>query len=273
MSAIAGELALPPLVACTALATFLRCRRWAGVTCCATSAYSLVACDDLQSVASLSLERFGLQGFLPSELGLLTALTALALANNPALRGGLPDGLQNLPHLLWMSAQNTSLSGCAGSDGSCSALSPALQWTQQPLSPNGTTALKCPLPQLTSWLRYTQGLPVDTLGFLTSPLSAPTWPGVVWTDGHLTGFHNCSCTDKGLRLSVAGGQALCVEGKGKAGVSHSTYIFTVVLVAILPLTGFLLGIFIFFRCVPLGGGTSTHVGWVRATRSQRMPPL
>lgn len=61
---------------------------WLGVRCAVTQGSRVVL-----GVESLALDAARLSGTLPSALGLLTGLTALSIALNPALRGSLPSEL------------------------------------------------------------------------------------------------------------------------------------------------------------------------------------
>lgn len=232
------------------------------MTCCATSPLLLVDCDGPNSVAILALAGFGLNGTLPASLASgLPQLTALALDDNAALAGMLPDGLGQLPHMLWVSAQNTSLGACtasstaagAGSSGSAVAaacsLGAALAFSTSRASPNATATLACALPQLASALQYVQGMTQAQALRLTDPLPRPALPGAVISSGALTGYFNCTCTVPQTSLTVAAGVAQCVAaapgGSGDSG--NKGLLVAVIVVAIVPPMLFILGIYVFFK--------------------------
>ncbi|GIL74903.1 hypothetical protein Vretimale_2525 [Volvox reticuliferus] len=164
--------------------------RWYGVTCCATSPLFLVDCEGAHSVAILSLDSFGLSGSLPDALGDLRELTVLALGNNPRLVGGLPQSMSHLPHLLWMSVEDTGIVSCMeasnATDGTGGLLPPPLSGPcTLPASlvysnlygPYGASDLMCPLAILKSFLSYTSAFSPDVWDIITSPFPRPPIPG------------------------------------------------------------------------------------------------
>eukprot|EP00981_Chlorochromonas_danica_P000804 scaffold192_cov320-Ochromonas_danica.AAC.15 len=80
---------------------------WQGVTCCL--ACNLTAC--IQEVCQLSLVAMNLAGSLPQEVGNLSFLTTLVIADNPLLSGSLPLSLGNLLSLQHLEFVVTSLTG------------------------------------------------------------------------------------------------------------------------------------------------------------------
>ena len=97
-----------------------------------TNKWRGVHCDklrtDMHHVIGLNLFNNSIQGTLPTQLGLLTSLTALALRVN-AISGTLPTELGLLTGLTALSTYNNRLSGTVPTE--LAALSPNLCWLNE----------------------------------------------------------------------------------------------------------------------------------------------
>lgn len=186
----------------------------------------------------------------------LLQLTALGLDDNPLLSGGLPASFADLPHFLWASVQNTSLTGCseritkASANGSGSALAScsltgALAFAPVLASPNGTATLSCTVAILKSFLRYTVGMPAVSLSMLVAPFPEAPVPGAVISSGSFLGFYNCSCTAPRTQMSVKQDAAECVVQKMNG--KNKGLITAIVVVAIVPQVLVVLGFYVFFK--------------------------
>jgi len=82
------------------------------VSCCERTPLTLAPCNGTAAptaVVMLDLRGFGLRGRLPPALASLPHLQAIDVGDNPGLTGRLPEGLQDLSQLLWLSVR---VGGC-----------------------------------------------------------------------------------------------------------------------------------------------------------------
>lgn len=70
-----------------------------------------VTCDLFGNVAALELSNFGLNGYIPTELCLMSKLTKLDLGYNNNLIGSIPSEVGLLSALEWLDFAYTSISG------------------------------------------------------------------------------------------------------------------------------------------------------------------
>eukprot|EP00798_Chlamydomonas_sp_ICE-L_P011640 gene11640-34349_t len=223
---------------------------WLGVTCCVESPFELVPCKLPNSVVALSLQSFGLSGSLPATFGQdLKELIAASFVDNPSLRGGLPNSLATMPHLLWMSVLGSSINACTDASQSdklprknCQLLS-SLQ-----LSPDSTLSLasiSCPAIMLTSFEAYTANMSTALKQIITLPYSAPVPGSVISDPAVFTGYYQCSCDDENSELvATKTGDLSC---QTETSPDEDKYIVGIVLAAVLPLLLISLGVYIFVK--------------------------
>mmetsp|Transcript_22804 Transcript_22804/g.59590 ORF Transcript_22804/g.59590 Transcript_22804/m.59590 type:complete len:2664 (-) Transcript_22804:127-8118(-) len=236
---------------------------WTGVACCESSPLTLAPCNGSSSVIMLDLKGFGLSGQLPPEISGLPDLQALNLEDNPRLRGPLPDSLEQLDQLLWLSIKNTSLTGCAGSPQATSkpitgcTLPRALEWAPSGLEPVVFSApdgdnLLCPAPLLRSFRTYTRAMAPAVKEAITHPLPQPPLPGAILASPGFSLFFGCLCADGGVPPVLANGGTSggagsweCPSGDaegGGGGGGDDTGLVAAVVVVTVVLALLLLGI-------------------------------
>lgn len=81
--------------------------QWQGIYCSTTC--NTTTCTE--SITSMLLQSLGMAGTLPLEIGNLTSLANLTIANNDGLTGGIPATIGNLTSLLQLHLRRNALSG------------------------------------------------------------------------------------------------------------------------------------------------------------------
>ncbi|GAX81540.1 hypothetical protein CEUSTIGMA_g8968.t1 [Chlamydomonas eustigma] len=223
---------------------------WYGVQCCLNTPLSpLVSCVGDRSVSTLTLDSYGLQGTIPSQLGNLNQLAVLSLAQNPLLLGRLPPETSLLTKLLWLSVEGTGLNTCTSN-----AANPSLPTSEcalpsylslGPVNTSyiaSTSSLRCPTVLLNSFTNYTRGLPPSLINTITSPYPPTNPPGSVLSGPAFTLYYHCECIG-GSNLQFLSNVGSCVA----PSLDNFKYILAIVLVAVLPMLCLSLLAFVFIK--------------------------